>query len=353
MKIRLAMLEKDSNYLDRIVDAFKTRYSDEFEIYSFTDSELAMSALVALEIDVFVANSEFNIDMTKIPVCCGFAYFVDKPGLNSVREQQAICKFQKIDLIYKQILSVYSESTENVTEVKTDDENCKLVIFSSPSGGVGSSTMAAAYALHLSNSGKKTLYLNLERYGSSDLFFFAEGQFNIGDVIFALKSRKADLTQKLESCVKKDKRGVYFYSQSKVALDMVELGTEEILFLISKLKSTGLYDYIVLDMDFSIEKKYLDIYQKAQSIVVVGDGSEISNMKIRRAYEALLLIEKGSDSGLSERFKLLYNKYRNGISIIMEDISINNIGGMPLYEQVNTEQLLSRLSVMGVFNKIA
>lgn len=352
MKIRLAILEKDSNYLNRIVAAFSTKYSDKFEIYSFTDSEVALSTLVASRIDVLVASDVFDIDVTKIPVRCGFAYFVDSPGIDSVREQRAICKFQKADLIYKQILSVYSESAENVTGLKIDDENCKLIAFSSPSGGAGSSTMAAACALHLASAGKRTLYLNLEKYGSADLFFSADGQFDISDVIFALKSRRANLSLKLESCVKQDKRGVYFYSQSKVALDMVELGTEEILLLISELKLTGSYDYIILDMDFGIEKKYLDIYQKTNSIVVVGDGSEISNMKIRRAYEALVLLEQNSDSRLSERFNLLYNKFSNGASIIMEDIAMNNVGGMPRYERANTEQLLSHLSVMGVFDKI-
>ena len=47
-------------------------------------------------------------------------------------------------------------------------------------------------------------------------------------IIFALKSKKTNLSMKMESCVKQDPRGVYFYSQSKVALDMLELGADEI-----------------------------------------------------------------------------------------------------------------------------
>ena len=37
MKIKLAILEKDQCYLQRIVTVFSTKYSDNFEIYSFTD----------------------------------------------------------------------------------------------------------------------------------------------------------------------------------------------------------------------------------------------------------------------------------------------------------------------------
>ena len=36
MKIKLALLDNDANYLNRLVVAFNTKYSDKFEIYSFT-----------------------------------------------------------------------------------------------------------------------------------------------------------------------------------------------------------------------------------------------------------------------------------------------------------------------------
>ena len=33
MRIKLAILEKDQRYLNRIVAAFETKYADKFEIY--------------------------------------------------------------------------------------------------------------------------------------------------------------------------------------------------------------------------------------------------------------------------------------------------------------------------------
>lgn len=40
MKIKLAIIEKDKNYLNRIISVFNTKYSDKFEIYSFTEIEV-------------------------------------------------------------------------------------------------------------------------------------------------------------------------------------------------------------------------------------------------------------------------------------------------------------------------
>lgn len=352
MKIKLAILEKDKGYLNRIVTAFEIKYSDKFEVYSFTELAVALQTLRTARIDVLIASDVFEVDINQIPKRCGFAYLVDSAEIDMLNNQRTICKFQKADLIYKQILSIYSENAGNITGLKINDENCKLIAFASPSGGCGSSTMAAACALHFSTQGKKTLYLNLEKYGSSDIFFLAEGQFDMSDIIFALKSKKANLSLKLESSVKQDKSGVYFYSQTKVALDMLELCADDILRLISELKLTGSYDYIVLDMEFEIDKGYLDIYRKVHSIVVVGDGSEISNLKIFRGYNAIVTKEQESDSSIANRMVLMYNKFSNKSSRALDNIELKSIGGAPRFEHATTRQVLSQLSNLSVFDDI-
>ena len=77
MRIKLALLEKDQSYLNRIVSVFSTKYADKFEIYSFTDQEVALSILDGAKIDVLVANDAFDIDVNALPKRCAFAYFVD------------------------------------------------------------------------------------------------------------------------------------------------------------------------------------------------------------------------------------------------------------------------------------
>lgn len=352
MRIKLAILENDQSYLNRIVAAFNTKYADKFEIYSFTDPTIALSTLDPSRIDVFVASDSFDIDVSTLPNRCGFAYFVDSIDVDTVNDQRAICKFRKADLIYKQILSIYSENMGNAAGLKLEDDNAKLVAFSSPCGGVGTSSVAAAFAVRLSKQGKKTLYLNLEKYGSSDVFFSGEGQFDMSDIVFSLKSKKVNLAMKFESCVKQDHTGVYFYSQAKFALDMMELGKEEISRLISELRLTGIYDYIVVDMDFSLSKDALDVFQTMSNIVMVGDGSDISNMKIFRAYNALAALEQNKDNSLLNKLVLVYNKFSNKTGKAIEGIDINNIGGAPRYEHATAEQVVTQLANMSMYDKI-
>lgn len=352
MKIKLAILEKDQSYLNRIVSVFGTKYADKFQIYSFTDMEVAFSTLETAKIEVMVASDAFEIDVNKLPKRCGFAYFVDSADVEMLNGQRAICKFQKADLIYKQILSIYSENAGNVSGLKFGDDSSKIIFFQPVSGGVGASSMAAACAMHFAAKGKKTLYLNLERFGSANVFFTAEGQFDMSDIIFALKSKKANLAMKLESCVKQAENGVYFYSQSKIALDMMELTSEDVMRLISELQLTGSYDYIIVDAEFSLDREALKVYRKAHTVVWVGDGSEISNSKLFRAFNALNTLEQNADSPIPNRMVLIYNKFSNKTSKTLTDIGIKNIGGTPRFEHATSEQVLEQLSAKDMFDAI-
>lgn len=354
MKIKVALLERDQNYLNRIVTAFNTKYADKFEIYSFTDQRLAIEVLEKSRIDVFVASDAdvFQINTDDIPDRCGFAYFVESPDIETVGGHRVICKFQKIDLIYKQILSIYSENAGSVSGLKIGEESTKMIIFSTPCGGVGSSCMAAACAVHFASKNKRTLYLNVEKFGSSDLLFNGEGQFDMSDVIYALKSKKANLTMKLESCVKQDRTGVYFYSPTKVALDMLEITTEDLIRLLSELRLTGTYDYIIVDMDFGLDKDSIKIYRQAHGIAWIGDGADLSNSKIQRAYSALSIMEREEDAPLLNRICLIYNKFSSKSSNTVTQVPLKNIGGAPVYMHAEPQQIVNEISKMDIFENI-
>lgn len=352
MKIKLALLEKDQIYLTKLASVLSTKYADHFEIYSFTSPDAALSALDESRIDVFVASEAFEIDISRLPKRCGFAYFVDSTNLETFNGQKAIGKFQKADLIYKEILSIYSEHGGSASVIKQGDGTAAIFAFTSVSGGCGGSTMAAACALHFAAQGKKTLYLNLEKLGSANLFFEGEGQFSMSDIIFTLKSRKSNISLKLESCVRRDPRGVFFFSQSKFALDMLELSPDDILNLIYELQQAGLYDIIILDFDFSLDKKMMEVYRQAHTWVWVGDGSEISNEKISRAFTAITTLEQMADISLTGRLALIYNKFSNKTGKTLTEIGVRIIGGAPKYEHATTAQVLGQLTSMALFDEL-
>ena len=61
--------------------------------------------------------------------------------------------------------------------------------------------MAVSFARYFAKCGKKTLYFNTEELGDSSIYFMGEGQFSFDDLIYAVKSKKANMTLKFESTV--------------------------------------------------------------------------------------------------------------------------------------------------------
>lgn len=352
MKIKLAFLEKDPVYLNRIVGVFSSKYADAFELYSFTEKEHAVAALDERKIDVLLAGDNFEFDERDIPKRCTLAYLVDSTDVESYNGHRAVGKFQRIDLIYKQILSIYSENAKNISLAVLGDDKTKVITFQSASGGCGGSTMAAACALHFASLGKRTLYLNLEKFGSSDSFFAGDGQFNLSDIIFYLKSKKSNLTIKLESCVKQDPRGVFFYSDCKVALDKMELKMDDILLLISELKLTGSYDVIVLDADFALDKDGMAFLNRSHAVVWVGDGSKVSNVKLYRKIETLKIMEENVEVPVYKRLSLIYNKFSNKTSEMLDGLEVRVLGGAQRFEHATTEMILKQLAPMAMFDAL-
>ena len=353
MKIKLALLAQDTNYLSRIVSVFTSRFSDKLEIYSFSDVDVALDNLKSAKIDVLVSSDSFDIDVSKIPPKCSFAYFVDSPNVETYHGQPTIFKFQKAEMIYKEVLDIFSENLADSTEIKYENESAVPVFtFVSPGGGSGSSTLAVACAKHCAMRGKKVLYLNFEQLGSSDSFFFAEGQFDFSDVIFAVKSKKANLALKLESNVKQDASGVYFYSAANTALDVRELMPDDIERMLEELKTMGMYDVIVIDTDFEINEKALKIFKGSSRVVFVSDGSDISNTKFLRAYRAFEIINEQSFDGILSKFSVAYNKFSNKTSKTIDEVNVPLLGGVPRIENATSEQIIQQILTLNVFNSL-
>jgi len=352
MKIKLALLEKDSNYLNRIVNIFNIKYADKLEIYSFTDERVALQTLSCTPIDVLIAGDQFDIEANNIPDRCSLAYFVEANNIDTVKDKPAICKFQKADLIYKQILSIYSETASHSTKIRFDENATRTILFASASGGVGTSTIAAVCAVVIARQSRKVLYLNLERFGDSDSMFKGDGQYNFGDVIYAIKSKKSNLSLKLESAVKQDTSGVFYFASPEIALDVMDLTTEDVRRLLHEIRMSGSYDCIILDSDFDFSEKSLLLWNEATEVITVSDGSDISNLKFERMYKALQILDQQEENNRVEKMSLLYNKFSNKTGKTISGLSVKAIGGIPRFEHATTLQVISQVADMGVITKI-
>ncbi len=352
MKIKVAVLDDNKSYLNRIASVFTGKFADKLEIYSFSSMDVAIAGLIENKIDVFISSDSFEINVSKLPPHCGFAYFVYSPEVHSLRDQKTICRYQKAEMIYKEILSIFSDQVSDI-ELKFDgDGDAMISTFTSASGGTGASTLAVAFAKRLAGMGKKVLYLNLEKFGNSDMYFSGDGQFDFSDIIFSLKSKKANMVFKMESYVKEDSSGVNFYSSSRNALDIAEITKEDIQQLITAIKTMGTYEHIIIDTGFYISSSVIEILSQSQNIIFVSDGSEVANEKFMRAYNAIDIFERQKNIKILPKVALMYNKFSNKTGRIISDSNIKMIGGISKYENASTEQIINHMVNSEDLNKI-
>jgi len=352
MIIKLAIADKDQVYAEKLIKYLSCNYSDKLEIYYFTEVAEFHNFIKKNKVDIVISTETFGVDLKQVPERTIFVYFSESTSIDTINDKRTICKYQKIDLIYKEIISIYAERTTNFGYKVNEGDTTKLITFVSCSGGTGSSTTAAACAINFTRMGKKVLYLNLERFGTANLFFNAEGTFNIGDIIYAIKSKKTNLSLKLESTVKRDISGVYFYDPTVMAMDILELDVEDIKKLIDEVKITGGYDYIIVDTDFTLDKKIALLFDYSNNIVFVSDGKDVSNAKFLRAYKAMeVLEEQRAVDNLAKTF-VLYNKFSSKNSKFMQDINITVLGGIPRYESPATKDIAMQISQMRIFDQL-
>lgn len=352
MRIKLAILERDINYIDRIRSVFNMRFADKIEILSYTDAKTALAALEKYKVDVFLAGDEYEISMEDIPKRCGFAYFVEEPSLERLRGQETVCKFQQAEIMYKQILNLYAEKFQGVIG-KIGDAKTVILWFASAGGGCGSSSAAAAAAVHFARNQKKVLYLELDEFGDAGLFFHGNGQTDMDDLIIAAKSKKKNIQLKLESSVRRDEQyGVCFFAAPPLALDINEIVEEDIAFLMEEIRKSGIYDIVIVDRKLSLGALGRQLWKEANRVVLVTDGSETGNCHLNRAIEGMKTLAGQSEDYWMEKLLLLYNRFDRNTGCMLNREDISAMGSIPYYERATTAQVLQNASLLPLFDNV-
>lgn len=355
MKIKLLILSDDKIYSQRISNAL-AKYSSTLELYMLEDLESAYKCLNETEIDVFVSERNFNVDLEKLSPYCTFAYFVNDGSVKKIDGYYTIGKFQSIDSTYKRIVELYTSASGRIIEERKSKHNsgsCKTILFISFSGGSGTTTMAVAAAIEAAKKGLRALYLNLEDIPTTNIFFKQKEPQNFSKVIYALKSEPGKNIQlKLDSLVDQDETGVYFYNEPDTALDMNELNWDNLNNLLKQLSGGSTYDVIITDKSFDNNTEFLKFAVLFDNIVTVCDGNQISNHKAEKAVEMMKIFEQEISSEMLSKMYIVYNKFSNKTSKEMTAGNLHDLEGVPRFEHASPEEVLKNILNRKLFDTL-
>lgn len=352
MKIKVIIIDQDTNYTEHILQAFQMRYSDKVEMRVFSNMESFFSNIREAYADLVLYNSRMELDTTALPDSMAVGCLCEQSGIEEISGVSAICKYQKADILYKSMLGLFAEKASDM-KLKTSGNLVYVTLFTSVQGGCGTSTAAAAYALRMAEEGRKILYLNLQKFGSSNLYFSGEGTMSFSDVIYALKSRKSNLPIKMKSALKTDASGVDFFSDCRNAFDMMELKDDEIITLIQVIGQMGDYEEVVADLSGDLTERQLKLMQDcADSIIYVCDGTMTGIRKFEKFCETLRVIEERNHVRIMNKMQLLYNRYSSKNSMQMEKLPIGLVGGIHRFENVSGRPLIEHIAKMDILKQV-
>ncbi|MBQ8052660.1 MAG: AAA family ATPase [Lachnospiraceae bacterium] len=308
MKIRVGFFDKDTRYVNKLVNYLNLHYSDSIETHMYSNIDTMLEQIRKHKLDILLIEPGCVEESFDVPDYMGMAYFSTSVDIDTIREKRTICKYQKVDIIYKEILNLFSELDLGIS-VKAWSGECSIQLFIGASGGVGTTTVAAACAKNLAQNGRKVLYLNLESNGVISQIFTGELSQGLSDALYAVKSNHSNLILKLTSMIDKDPSGVSFLNPFAVTLDEAELTPEELEKLVDSLINTGNFESIIVDMDPNVSAKRNLIANRATNIFIVASGLPISNQKLAKRLQEFYLLDERDSTRQFSRVQIIYNAF--------------------------------------------
>lgn len=337
MKIRIVLADTDENYIRHFMETIKKFYFEKVEIISFSKKDAFCTHLESHECDAILAEVSF------FELCEKYSNALilsEEKDVREIKGNRALCKYQKIDVLYKGILDFIAEQKTDITYVSATKKESPVIAFTSASGGVGKTTASLVYARQLVQKGYQVLFLSLENYSNTDYYLSGEGEGSFSNVLFAIKCGKGNLQLKVESSLKRTQGGLYYLSQPESPGEFLEMNQEDWEKLFLAVQKMGKYHCIVLDLPVAMDETSRNVLPFVDKIVAVTDGRDIvedknqkmilwlQQMKILKESmnEGKLLILRNKSQGvMNRRGKLVTCQLPYVVNAVSENAVIENL----------------------------
>lgn len=354
LRIKVVIATKDVVYLEKIGKRLNELYRSKLSVSTFSEIGDAIRYANDLKADVLLIDEEMQQSLGELPKRCSYALLDDREGIRSIDDVSVVSKYQSVQDIYTDIVNIFLNQVEaNNVQFKNNAHSTNTIVtFFPAAGGVGTSTIASAYCMHVAAKGQKVLYLNLEEFGTSDVFFAGEGKGDFGDVLYAIEMDNTVTRMRIENAARKSETGVYFFAAAPSAIDMEDLTEDRLGRLFEVLEESSVFEKIVVDMPFMLQKKCLEQMRRSNAIVFVSDGSTNANIKLKRISDAVEKLSKQNNELLDCAALLMYNRFssKNGHKLI--NSIFTEIGGIGRIENASPSELAKIISANNAFDSI-
>lgn len=373
MKIKLALLDLDKSYVRKFYDVINRHYSDKLEIHAFSNKDSLLKFLEYNRSGILLVNENINLDIEHDNKHM-IIKLVEKPteeielsnlqgdNSQSVSNTQSICytlyKYQRISLIYKEILNVYSKvyttsffSAKN-SSLSSLNNKTKIISFMSTGMGSGTSTIASSLALKLAEKDKKTLFLDLQSFATINAVFNGEGKFSMSEIIYAIKSNKQNMAARLESAIKMDSSGVFFYDSCENPLEINELKSDELIKLLSFFNDFTDYEYIIIDINYLANDLCMCLLKHSDRVFFVTEARDEHRTRLNKIIKSINISSIRDKENYMDRLNIIYNKFISNTTNTTQNDEVDIICYIPKYKDTDIKSIVKEIARTSILDAL-
>jgi len=275
MKIRLLIATADKDYTDHLTKTISKGYAETLELNVCTTPERLTDMTDSNRYDAALLEPDFVSAAKPGSILVPFV-LIDElgPGADG-GELKGIRKYQRISSMTGQILEGCAEAGRGKSAA--DAEKARITAVWSPAGGAGKTTVALAYAANKASAGKQVVYLNLENFSSTSVYFPESGR----SISKALEKLESNLQLFLLGIRQQDSgSGILYFCGPENYDDISILTVEDIEKLLTACAVE--IDELVVDLPSQIDPRIVKTLAMSDKVLLVTDQSSTSQVKLNQ-----------------------------------------------------------------------
>jgi len=336
MLIKIAVANDDQEYVQRLVYGFE-RYSN-LSISVYTEARSLENALQTKRFDILLFAPQVYKGQLSLPKHTAAILLADDAEVipDVCREFVKIKKYQQISSIYHEMLDQYAEVCGSYG--MTGDNRTKKILFYSPIGGSGKTTLSLAAAACLAQGGHSVLYINLEELASDSCYLPQSDGKGLSELLERLDS-DINFSLKLQGLANTRMENFFYLNHFESPNDIYEMKEDELERLVTVISGTNLYEYLIIDGGISLDSKTMTLFECVDKIVLIDKSDEAAKAKMQclvrqlhimneYASKMLRVLNFGTESGNALEMQLpIVEVVQRVRSVEVEKIILSIAGG--------------------------
>lgn len=271
MKIKLLIASTDEGYANHLSRVLVERHAELFEVSVCSSGERLSELLSSRRFDAALAEPALSAQGALSGVRLLLTLW-DEQDSGETGGGGKIRKYQRVSSIVRDVLEHYAA-------VSSKDEvfggsRARVTAVWSPAGGSGKTTAALAYAAQAVAAGRKTVYLDLQSFSCSPVYFPQTGR----SISALFEKLDGNIELLLQSVRQQDNdSGIYYFCQPENYEDIAVLSEEDLSNLMAGC-ALGV-DELVVDLSSVCDERTQTLLKQADAVLLVTDASKSAKAK--------------------------------------------------------------------------